>query len=51
MKTEMKTWLLKEGNEKFTIEQPTLECAEYAAEMWNAVVLGEYNPVTNSIKI
>ena len=47
----MKTWLLKEGREKFTIEALNLNEAETAAEMWNAVVLGEYNPITNSIKI
>ena len=47
----MKVWLLREGREKFTIEAPNLNEAQDAAEMWNAVVLGEYNPKTNSIKI
>ena len=47
----MATWLLKEGREKFTIEAKDLNDAETAAEMWNAQVLGEYNPITNSIKI
>ena len=32
-------------------EAKNLNEAESAAEMWNAQVLGEYNPVTNSIKI
>ena len=47
----MKTYLCREGREKFTIEAPNLTEAQDAADMWNAVVLGEYNPVTNSIKI
>ena len=47
----MKTYLCKEGREKFTIEATNLNEAQEACEMWNAVVLGEYNPVTNSIKI
>lgn len=48
---DMAIWLCKEGSEKFTIIAPTLESAESQVEMWNAVVLGEYNPKTNSIKI
>jgi len=48
---DMKTWLCKEGREKFTIEALNLNDAETQCEMWNAVVLGEYNPITNSIKI
>ena len=47
----MKTWLCKEGREKFTIEALNLNDAETQCAMWNAVVLGEYNPITNSIKI
>ena len=47
----MATWLCKEGREKFIINAPTLEAAESAVELWNAVVLGEYNPKTNSVKI
>jgi hypothetical protein len=47
----MKTWLCKEGREKFTIEAKTLKQAEAQVEVWNAVVLGEYNPITNSVKI
>ena len=47
----MAIWLCKEGREKFIINAPTLQEAEAAVEMWNAVVLGEYNPKTNSIKI
>jgi hypothetical protein len=47
----MKTWLCREGNDRFTIEAPNLNEAQTACEMWNAVVLGEFNPVTNSIKI
>ena len=50
-KDMMKTWLCKEGREKFTIEALNLNDAETQCEMWNAVVLGEYNPITNSIKI
>ena len=45
------TWIAKEGNETFKFEAENLNEAQDAAEMWNAVVLGEYNPVTNSIKI
>jgi hypothetical protein len=47
----MKTYLCKEGREKFTIEAKNLNDAEEQCLVWNAVVLGEYNPVTNSIKI
>jgi hypothetical protein len=47
----MKVWLCKEGSEKFTIEAQTLRDAEDMVEVWNGVVLGEYNPITNSIKI
>ena len=47
----MKTYLCKEGREKFTIQAECLADAESQVEVWNAVVLGEYNPVTNSIKI
>ena len=47
----MAIWLCKEGREKFTIIAPTLKSAEAQVEVWNAVVLGEYNPKTNSVKI
>lgn len=46
----MAIWLCKEGREKFIINAKTLEEAEGAVEIWNGVVLGEYNPKTNSIK-
>jgi len=47
----MKTYLCKEGREKFTIKAKNLNEAEEKVVVWNAVVLGEYNPITNSIKI
>ena len=47
----MKTYLCREGREKFTIEAINLKDAESQVEVWNAIVLGEYNPSTNSIKI
>lgn len=37
----MKTYLLKEGNEEFLIEVETLEEAEAAAAMYNAVIIKE----------
>lgn len=47
----MKTYLCREGRERFTIEAKNLKDAESQVEVWNAIVLGEYNPVTKSIKI
>ena len=47
----MKTFLCIEHGEKFTIEAPNLEQAREDASIWGAEVMGEYNPVTNSILI
>ena len=47
----MKTYLCYENGDKFTIESPTLEQANTDAKLWGAIVLGEYNPLTNSVKI
>ena len=47
----MKTYLCIEHGEKFTIDATNLEDARDKASIWGAEVMGEYNPVTNSILI
>lgn len=37
----MKTYIFREGNETFTSECKSKLAAEFAAEMWNATLLGE----------
>jgi hypothetical protein len=47
----MKTYLCIEHGEKFTVDATNLEEARDKALIWGGEVMGEYNPVTNSIKI
>lgn len=41
METKLKTYLCKEGKEKFTIEAKDINEAEEFAQMYNAIVIKE----------
>lgn len=47
METKLKTYLCKEGKEKFTIEAKDRNEAEGICEMFNAVVIKEIKWKTN----